>query len=268
MTRSLELIYPVVSRRSGGLSLGVDLFPDRMTCNFDCPYCEVFPFSWETVFRPEALDLELEEFFRSGYPSFPPELPLRDLTLSGSGEPTLSPFLEEALAGVRRARDRYVPDADLVVITNSTTLGKAATAAVLGRYVDEAGLRLWAKLDGGSAARFGLMSGSRLPFDEVVSGVLSFSRAHPVVIQTMLCSLDGEGPSDVDQGDYARLLESLADRGARFLEIHLYTQARPSPGGRTAPLSDGFLRRAAEIVSGRLAGVPIRIFGSSGEIPA
>ena len=37
------LVYPVLSRRSGGLSLGVNLFPDAKRCSFDCPYCEVFP---------------------------------------------------------------------------------------------------------------------------------------------------------------------------------------------------------------------------------
>ncbi len=38
-----RLVYPVVSRRSGGLSLGVNLFPEAKLCSFDCPYCEVFP---------------------------------------------------------------------------------------------------------------------------------------------------------------------------------------------------------------------------------
>ena len=63
MFAPLRLIYPVVSRRSGGLSLGVDLFPDRKTCNFDCPYCEIFPFD-----APEAevLALRPKGFVLSG----------------------------------------------------------------------------------------------------------------------------------------------------------------------------------------------------------
>src|SRR6185369_13004464 len=32
--------YPVISRRSGGLSIGVNLNIDKH-CNFDCPYCQV-----------------------------------------------------------------------------------------------------------------------------------------------------------------------------------------------------------------------------------
>lgn len=266
MWKPLELIYPVVSRRSGGLSLGVDLFPDRKTCNFDCPYCEIFPFSGQDPFRPEDLDRELAEFFEVDRPSFPPDLPLRDLTLSGSGEPTLSHHLGAALASIRKARDRHAPGADLVVITNSSTLGHPDTAALLGRYVDEAGLRIWAKLDGGNEDWYSRMSRSRVPFRDIVEGIRSFSSIHAVIVQTMLCALDGRGPSDADLSEYARLLESLLGRGARFLEIHLYTQARPSPEGRTSPLADRELREAAGLVADRVPGVPIRIFGRSGEL--
>lgn len=266
MFTPLELIYPVVSRRSGGLSLGVDLFPDRKTCNFDCPYCEIFPFFGEPPFRPADLDRELAEFFEVDYPSFPPDLPLRDLTLSGSGEPTLSPHLGSALALIRAARDRWAPGADLVVITNSTTLGQPETAVLLGRFVEEAGLRIWAKLDAGNEDWYGRMSRCRVPFRDVVEGILSFSRNHAVIIQTMLCALDGRGPSEADLADYARLLASLLDRGARFLEIHLYTQARPSPEGRSSPLPESDLAAAADLVSRSAPGVPVRVFGRAGEL--
>ena len=33
-------VYPVVSRRSRGVSIGVNLNPDKV-CNFDCVYCQV-----------------------------------------------------------------------------------------------------------------------------------------------------------------------------------------------------------------------------------
>ena len=41
--RSFEwnrFVYPVLSRRSKGLSVGVNLNPDKI-CNFDCIYCQV-----------------------------------------------------------------------------------------------------------------------------------------------------------------------------------------------------------------------------------
>ncbi|MEC8303489.1 MAG: radical SAM protein, partial [Planctomycetota bacterium] len=35
-----RFVYPVISRRSGGVSIGVNLNPDKV-CNFDCIYCQV-----------------------------------------------------------------------------------------------------------------------------------------------------------------------------------------------------------------------------------
>ena len=35
-----RFVYPVLSRRSGGVSIGVNLNPDKV-CNFDCIYCQV-----------------------------------------------------------------------------------------------------------------------------------------------------------------------------------------------------------------------------------
>jgi histidinol dehydrogenase len=132
MFRTQGILYPALARRSGGLSLGVDLFPDGKRCNFDCPYCEVFPFRGEADFEAEALDRELETFFLTEYPAYLPEHPVRDLALSGSGEPTLSPHLEKALASMRSARDRMAPGAALVLITNATTLGSGRIAELLG----------------------------------------------------------------------------------------------------------------------------------------
>src|SRR5437016_8768417 len=35
-----QFVYPVLSRRSKGISIGVNLNPDKI-CNFDCIYCQV-----------------------------------------------------------------------------------------------------------------------------------------------------------------------------------------------------------------------------------
>src|SRR4026209_2669605 len=38
--RENRFVYPVLSRRSKGISIGVNLNPDKV-CNFDCIYCQV-----------------------------------------------------------------------------------------------------------------------------------------------------------------------------------------------------------------------------------
>ena len=35
-----SFVYPVLSRRADGISVGINLNPDK-ACNFDCIYCQV-----------------------------------------------------------------------------------------------------------------------------------------------------------------------------------------------------------------------------------
>ena len=35
-----RFVYPVLSRRAGGISIGVNLSPSK-ACNFNCVYCQV-----------------------------------------------------------------------------------------------------------------------------------------------------------------------------------------------------------------------------------
>src|SRR5439155_15185847 len=95
-----RFVYPVLSRRSGGLSVGVNLNPDKV-CNFDCIYCQVDRTSQsETRFvATRQLLAELQatlELAASGdlfqHPKFrdtPSQFRrLNDIAFSGDGEPT------------------------------------------------------------------------------------------------------------------------------------------------------------------------------------
>src|SRR6516162_6780926 len=100
-------VYAVVSRRSKGVSIGLNLNPDKI-CNFDCVYCQVdrrTPATVRDVDVPRLLD-ELEgmldlvvsgELFEiERFAQTPPALRrLNDIAFSGDGEPTTCPeFLE------------------------------------------------------------------------------------------------------------------------------------------------------------------------------
>ena len=111
-------VYAVVSRRSKGISIGVNLNPDKV-CNFDCIYCSVdrsaagwddgkVP-SWAT--RDVDLDIlrdelsKMLELAKSGeiyrldpFDRIPPALRrINDVAFSGDGEPTTCPQFDEAL---------------------------------------------------------------------------------------------------------------------------------------------------------------------------
>lgn len=268
-----RIVYPVLARRSGGLSLGVDLFPDGKRCSFDCPYCEVFPFAGAPAFSPAALAAALSSFAASysGQAG-----PVRDICLSGNGEPCLSPFLAEALAACAAARRDHpgvLGGARLVLITNSTGFLMPGIPALLSDHAGREGLEVWAKLDAGSNARFLAMSGSNYRFEDILSGILAFSVSTPLAIQTMLCVLDGAGPAESDLDDYALTLSRLLGCGSLVREVQLYTQARPAPMARSAALSDAALlsaagRIASTVRPGQASRTPVfRVFGSQGELP-
>lgn len=259
------LVYPVFSRRAGGLSVGINLFPARKICNFDCPYCEVHHFVNRTEFDPERLRTELDAWAAARDPS----LPVKDLCISGNGEPTRSPHLAAALAIIVAFRDRALGGrgggTDIVLITNSTGFTDPGIAALLAQASARDGLRIWAKLDGATPETFGLLSGSRISFARTVAGIADFARGTPVTIQTMLCAVDGVRPAAADAIALGNLLAGLLRQGAMIDEIHLYTKARPDSHGRTEPLADDELRALGDPVA-RAVPVPVRIFGERGEL--
>ncbi len=272
-----SLVYPVISRRSGGLSIGINLFPDRKLCTFDCPYCEVFPSDGYAPGDPDdrdsvpiRLERDLDEFFTTFYPlSFGSE-PIRDLCVSGDGEPTVSPYLGACLEILESFRTRHhesLGDVPIVVITNSTGFLKRETCELLENFRARGRLDIWAKLDAGSAAVFGIMSGSSFRFDDIVSGLLAFSRRTPVILQSMLCSVGDFSPDVAEIRARAELLAKLVGNGALIREVHLYTLARPAchPGVRA--LEDGAMLEASRLFSSILpASIRVRTFGPRGSL--
>ncbi|MHC4997174.1 MAG: radical SAM protein, partial [Planctomycetota bacterium] len=53
--QDFQYVYPVLSRRSGGLSIGVNLNIDKV-CNFHCVYCQV-----DTHVPPPRTDVDLDQ---------------------------------------------------------------------------------------------------------------------------------------------------------------------------------------------------------------
>jgi histidinol dehydrogenase len=281
-----SLVYPVHSRRSGGLSIGINLFPERKTCTFDCPYCEVFPpdaaDSGSSVASggiqgsglgdriPLRLERDLHEFFDTIYPrSFAPE-PIRDLCISGNGEPTVSPHLKACLGILESLRLRHpesLSDVPIVVITNSTGFLSSETCAILADSSARGKLDIWAKLDAGDRKTFGLMSGSGYEFDEILSGLLAFSLKTPVIVQSMLCSVGDFTPDLREIRSRAGILAGLLEAKAMMRELHLYTLARPACHPGVRPLPDGAMLEAARVFASILPpSFPVRSFGSRGSL--
>jgi histidinol dehydrogenase len=269
------LVYPVYSRRSKGLSVGINLFPDRKVCSFDCPYCEVFPFEGAGAFSPDRMEAELGRALGEAGER---GISVRDLCFSGNGEPTMAPAFIAALERAARIRDALVPDAALVLITNGTGLLRGETFDVLRHFAAACALQIWLKLDAGTEDWYGVMNRSAVPFETLAGKIRDFVRAAPVIIQTMVCSIHGRPPPDSEAAAWEKLAVELAGSvpagetaadgvlpGIRGFQI--YGKARPAPGDPLAEaLPPAFLEDRAASLRAALAAAGIRAPGGS-EIP-
>jgi histidinol dehydrogenase len=262
------MVYPVYSRRSKGLSVGINLFPDRKVCTFDCPYCEVFPFDTDIHFSPEVMTETLREILAEARTG-PEEV--RDICFSGNGEPTMSRHFPAALETAAQIRAELVPQAALVVITNGTGLLKDTTFERLRRAAaGPEALDVWLKLDAGTEDWYAKMDRSALPFGPLVAAIKGFARIAPCTIQTMICAINGAPPPREEAADWERLVLELAAFGG-VTGVQIYGKARPSPGDPQAsplplPVLEGraaSLRTALNAAGLRSPGgtpVPVEVF--------
>jgi len=268
------IIYPVLSRRARGLSLGINLFPDRKQCTYDCPYCEVRPFSAPGArMGPGMVEAGLRAFFAHEWRTYSEQFELRDISVSGNGEPTRSPFLEDALEAAHRVlqdlagANPYFAGVPVVLITNSSGFLRPDICEMLERFGRKASLEVWAKLDGGSPAMHRILSGSEFAYGRIVDAIAGFAVRVPIKLQTMLCRDSRSGRILFDAEGYLATLQSLVQRKARIGAIQLYTVARPPAEPWIAGLDDAELLTIAGRVRAALpAGIGVECFGRTGHI--
>lgn len=251
-------VYAVVSARARGLSIGVNMNPEK-NCNFNCVYCEVHR-NGETrePLDVEVMAAELKETLaivragrlreRQWYHSLPDELlQLRHVALSGDGEPTLSPRFAESLQAVVHVRALAgFPFFKLVLITNGTGLDLPHVQEGLKYFTrsDE----IWAKLDGGTQAHVNRVNRSEIPLDKVLANLLLIGRQRPIVIQSLFPAIDGEEPPLEEIEQYARRLLELKEAGAEISLVQIYSATRPSANSACGHLPLRALSRIAQTV--------------------
>jgi len=220
------LVYPVYSRRSGGLSVGINLFPDQKQCPFDCPYCEVFPFTRNAAFSLEQMEADLRAAIASALKQ---NVPIKDICFSGNGEPSLSPDFPAALKQADSIRREMVPAAELVLITNGAGLLQPDIFSLLK---DAAALNIWLKLDAGTSDWYQKMNRTAIPFEQLIAKIKEFAASAPVTIQTMLCAVDGKDPPEEEAQAWETLtleLAAIAAAAGGIRKVQIYGKARPAP---------------------------------------
>jgi len=257
------LVYPVYSRRSGGLSVGINLFPDQKSCPFDCPYCEVFPFSTRAVFSLKQMEDDLRSVISDAIER---NIPVMDICFSGNGESSLSPDFPQALELTGRIRDELAPSVKLVLITNGAGL---LDHKIFSLLVESAAgifaLDIWLKLDAGTTQWYQLINRAEIPHAKLIAKIKEFAALAPFTIQTMLCAVDGKAPHpDEARAWEALVLELAAIATGKIRRIQIYGKARPSPDDPKAQeLPVAYLEERAASLKQALGDslqIPIEVF--------
>jgi wyosine [tRNA(Phe)-imidazoG37] synthetase (radical SAM superfamily) len=265
----LRYVYPVVSRRAGGVSVGVNLNPNN-ACNWRCIYCQVPGLSRGPAPRIDLDLLEAEllgflgevlhgRFMQERVP--PGARRLNDIALSGNGEPTTSRQFQKVIERIARVRAGLPVPAEvkLVLITNGSMTDRPGVLAGIARMAELNG-EVWFKLD--SATREGMLklNGVRGDPGKVLDKLRRVSALCPTWIQTCLFRLDGFPPPPRERAAYLAFLRRCRDEGLPLRGVLLYGLARPSQqpeAGRLARLPRQWLEDfAAEI---RACGLTVNV---------
>lgn len=254
----MTYVYPVVSRRAGGVSVGVNLNVNN-ACNWACVYCQV-PNLRRGGPPPVDLDLLENELTRFLYDAtqgdflvknVPPDSRrLVDVAFSGNGEPTSAPEFAPAVERVASVLLKFGLQACLKIrlITNGSLMHRRTVQHGIAR-LGELGGEVWFKIDRATETGIETVNGVRLAPEKVRASLLACAQLAPTWVQTCYFALDGEEASDAERSAYLELLESV--RG-KIKGVHLYGLARPSlqpAASRLSNLSLENFQRFARSVS-------------------
>lgn len=263
----LTYVYPVISRRAGGVSVGINLNPNN-ACNWRCIYCQV-PELTRGPAPPIDLALlgrELRIFLREALTgdfmqqSVPEGVRhLVDIAISGNGEPTSAREFPQVIEIVRDVRGEFslANDVRTRLITNGSLLGRRSVQLALEALAACCG-EVWFKVDAGTQAGFARINNVVLAPHQVARNLRRCAQLCPTWVQTCVFALDGKTP---DRAEVAAYVEVLRTAGAELLEgVLLYGLARPSlqpEASRLTPAPQGAMDEIAERI--REIGLTVRV---------
>jgi wyosine [tRNA(Phe)-imidazoG37] synthetase (radical SAM superfamily) len=271
-----RFVYPVLSRRSGGISIGVNLNPDKV-CNFDCIYCQVDR-TTQSETRFVEIDSLLDELratldlVTSGaiyesekFRDVPvPLRRLNDIAFSGDGEPTTFKNFDEIIAACAEVKRSFEslptsrqppapspqPSLKLLLITNASMFHRPHVQRGL-EILDENNGEIWAKLEAGTEAYYQLIERTPIPFRQILDNITAASRVRPIVIQSLFMRVNGEPPSSAELNAFCDRLNEIVAAGGQLKLVQVYTVARRPAESYVAPLHDDEVEAIVQLVKER-----------------
>lgn len=227
-------VYPVVSRRAGGVSIGINLNPNN-ACNWQCVYCQVpnltrgMAPALDIALLEHELDSFLAEIIQGDFMTtyVEPEVQvLKDIAFSGNGEPTSCPQFDQALQIVEKLRTRYQLGFNVKtrLITNGSLMHKPAVLDNI-QYLDGLNGEVWFKLDAGTRNDIQRINHVHVNPQQHLTRLKACAARCPTFIQTCLFAWHQEVP---DEAFIQAYLDSVSQVRDVVKGVYLYGVARPS----------------------------------------
>ncbi len=268
-TAGMTYVYPVVSRRAGGVSVGVNLNPNN-ACNWACVYCQV-----PDLVRGTAPDIDLAlleaelramltdilhgDFMRTRVPEEARRL--NDIALSGNGEPTGAKAFPQVIEVIGRVMADFdlVGRIKLVLITNGSLADRPRVQDGLAKMAALNG-EVWFKFDSATASGMRAINQTRISPDKQLTRLAAVARLCPTWLQTCVLAVDGTPPPQTEQAAYLAAVRRMQQQRIPLQGVLLYGLARPSmqpQASRLSPLPVEWLNAFAETI--RAAGLPVKV---------
>jgi wyosine [tRNA(Phe)-imidazoG37] synthetase (radical SAM superfamily) len=265
----MTYVYPVVSRRAGGVSVGVNLNPNN-ACNWACVYCQVPDLTRGTAPDIDLAQLESElralldailhgDFMQTRVPEGVRRL--NDIALSGNGEPTSAKAFPQIIERIGRvmADVDLVGKIKLVLITNGSLADRPRVRDGLQKMAALNG-EVWFKFDSATASGMRAINQTRIAPDRQFERLAVAARLCPTWLQTCVFALDGVPPSDAEQAAYLAAVARIRQQRIPVQGVLLYGLARPSmqpQADRLSALPAAWLETFADRI--RAAGLPVKV---------
>lgn len=222
-----QLIYPVNSRRAKGLSLGINLNPDKQ-CSFDCTYCQVIrPPKRASLSITKAQVLsELKYWLENLKDGHYKGHLLKDISIAGDGEPTQVTFLPELIPEIIKLRDQSgFSDRKFILFTNGTKIDRPDLQSALKLMAHSNG-EIWIKLDFWDQESLLRLNQSKIDVERLKKKLIQVSQINPVVVQSCFFQIDQQEYNNLSYRPFVQNLKHMITKGFKIDRLQAYTLAR------------------------------------------
>lgn len=263
----MTYVYPVVSRRSGGVSVGINLNPNN-ACNWHCVYCQVPDLQLGAAPHIDLDRLEnelaefLDELLHGDFMNqrVPEDLRrINDIAISGNGEPTSAVEFGNIIDGIGEViLDSELPlDVKLVLISNGSLIHKQYVQGGLKRMSTLNG-EVWFKLDSATVAGRKRINDTAISCERVLENLVISASLCPTWLQTCVFRYDGQPPSMDEREAYIEFISPLAKDLKGVLLYGLARKSSQAGAERLSPVSREWIAQFADDL--RKNGLNVKVF--------